>query len=274
VSRLPGHPPTGLHSDVMLRCAMHQRTMGLGQTSSSFGEGGIEKRLRALSQLTEISGRRVLDIGCANGADTVRLAEHFDRVDAIDIEPERLADFRRAVAGSHLASKITIAEMAAESLDFAAETFDAVTTIEVLEHVRDLDRSIAEVHRVLKPGGRFLITSPNRLFPFETHGFLIGGRRYPPARGPFLPWVVPLHTRLADARTFTAGGLTRKIERVGFRRLGKTYIMPPFDRSRVGRQVRPLTDRIERSPLRIFGMALVLVFTKLPTVPPDPRLSH
>jgi 2-polyprenyl-3-methyl-5-hydroxy-6-metoxy-1,4-benzoquinol methylase len=92
---------------------------------------------------------------------------------------ERLADFRRAIDGSHLASKVTIAEM-------AAETFDAVTTIEVLEHVRDLDRSIAEVHRVLKPGGRFLITSPNRLFPFETHGFLIGGRRYPPARGPLL----------------------------------------------------------------------------------------
>ena len=47
--------------------------------------------------------------------------------------------------------------------------------------------------------------------------------------------------------------------------------MLPFGRSRVGRQVRPVTDRIERSPLRIFGMALVLVFTKMPTVEPDPH---
>jgi SAM-dependent methyltransferase len=239
------------------------RSLGLGGQSSSFGERGISKRLRALNGLTPLEGGRLLDVGCADGNYTMRLAADFDSVDAVDVEPVRLEEFRAAVAGTPLAGKIRIAEMSAEQLDFADNTFDAVTTIEVLEHVTDLERAIAEIQRVLKPGGRFLITSPNRYFPLETHGFLVNGRRHPPLHGPFLPWVVPLHNRLADARSFTVRGLTAVIERHGFDRIGYTYIMPPFDRSSIGRHLRPILDTVERSPMRFFGMALVLAFRKV-----------
>jgi SAM-dependent methyltransferase len=241
---------------------MHERNLGLGQHSSAFGEGGIRKRLTALASLTELTGERLLDVGCANGSYTMRLAERFDRVDAVDVEPERLEEFRETIAGTPLEAKITVQHMSADALEFADDTFDVVTTIEVLEHVNDLDRAIAEIHRVLKPGGRFLVTTPNRLFPFETHGFIVRGKRYRPAAGPFLPWIVPLHTRLADARCFTAGGLTRQVEAAGFCSAGHTYVMPPFDRSKVGRVVKPVTEAMEHSRLKVFGMALVLAFTK------------
>ncbi|ADB31789.1 Methyltransferase type 11 [Kribbella flavida DSM 17836] len=239
------------------------RALGLGAHRSNKGDRGVEKRITALAGLTELSGGRLLDVGCGDGTYTRRLAAGFDHVTAVDVEPERLAVFRSEVAGTELAGKLVIRQMPAEQLDLPDASFDVVTTIEVLEHVRDLDASLAEIHRVLVPGGRFLITSPNRWFPFETHGFFVLGKRRPPRYGPFLPWIVPLHRRLADARSFTVRGLSRQIEAQGFRLVGVDYIMPPFDRSGLGGRIRPLTDGIERSRLSFFGMALILVLEKV-----------
>ena len=240
------------------------RALSHGAKSSSFGDRGVVKRLTALSRLTELTGEHLLDVGCADGTYTMRLADGFQRVDAIDIEEERLADFRRAISGTPFEDRISVHNMSADKLLFDDGTFDAVTTIEVLEHVGDLDASLREIHRVLVPGGRFLITSPNRWFPFETHGVMFrrGGRRHPSWHAPGLPWVPPLHRRMSDARAFTVHRLGARIQRIGFDLVGSGYIMPPFDRSPVGRRIRPLTDAVERSPLQFFGMALVLAFRK------------
>ena len=239
--------------------SMDPRAISIGSKSSNKGERGVTKRLRALGALTELTGVRLLDVGCADGTYTRRLAGGFERVDAIDIERERLDDFR-AVLVATPNDRITVAEMSADNLEFDDGSFDMVTAIEVLEHVGDLDRTLDEIHRVLRPGGRLLVTSPNRWFPFETHGVLIGGRRRRPWMAPFLPWIPPLHRRWSDARAFTVGGLSRQAGRHGFRLVASDYIMPPFDRNGIGRRIRPVTDAVERSPLSFLGMALVMVF--------------
>jgi ubiquinone/menaquinone biosynthesis C-methylase UbiE len=235
--------------------------LGLGK-SSAFGERGITKRLGALARWADLHGDRLLDIGCGDGAYTIRLADGFNRVDAIDIQADRLALFTEQIKGSAAADRITVSEMSATQLDYPDRTFDLVTSIEVLEHIEELDQALEEIQRVLKPDGRFAFTTPNRWFPFETHGFIYRGRRYPPARAPFLTWVGPLHRRLADARTFTAAELRQRLATAGFRTCSVDYIMPPFDRSRVGQRIRPITNLAERTPLRRFGMALVVTAEK------------
>lgn len=230
--------------------------LGLGK-SSAYGERGLVKRLDALAAQSPLSGRRLLDVGCGDGAYTVRLAEHFEHVDAIDIQPDRRRLFTERLGGHPMAARIEIRHMNVDDLAYDDATFDLVVAIEVLEHVVDLDRALREIHRVLRPGGRFAFTTPNRWFPFETHGVLLRGRRYPPARAPFVTWVAPVHRMVADARTFTATDLRRRLAAAGLRTQAMGYIMPPFDRSPLGRRVRGLTDRIERTPLRVFGMALV-----------------
>jgi SAM-dependent methyltransferase len=145
---------------------------------------------------------------------------------------------------------------------FEDATFDMVTAIEVLEHVADLDGTLAEVHRVLRPGGRFCVTTPNRWFPFETHGPVIAGKRRRSWVAPGLPWVAPLHRRWSDARAFTKGGLSRQAASHGLTLVGVEWMMPPFDRNGLGKRIRPFTDWVERGPLAFFGMALVLVFEK------------
>jgi ubiquinone/menaquinone biosynthesis C-methylase UbiE len=236
------------------------RPLGSGLGSSAFGERGVAKRLAALGRHTALTGRRLLDVGCGDGTYTMRLAGAFEQIDAIDIQPDRLEVFRQRLATDPVAAaKITVRRLSVIDLDFPDRCFDLVTAIEVVEHVDDLDRALRQVRRVLVPGGRFALTTPNRWFPFETHGFLVRGRRYPPSRGPFLPWLVPLHRRLADARSFTARSLSGQLRRSGLEPVAVDYLMPPFDRSGFGRRIRPVTDAIERSPLKFFGMALVVV---------------
>jgi len=135
---------------------------------------------------------------------TIRLTEGYAKVDALDIEPLRLGDFRAAIAGTPLEGRITIAEASASRLDFPDGVFDTVTAIEVIEHVVELCAVLDEVHRVLKPGGWLLITTPNLFFPFEQHGFKLHGTWHPPSHFPFLTWIPPLHDRLAEPRVFTA----------------------------------------------------------------------
>jgi SAM-dependent methyltransferase len=239
--------------------------LGYGdRCGSAYGERGLTKRLDALAMLHPLRGHRLLDLGCGPGSYTTRLAPGFDQVDAVDIEPERLSDFRTSLQGTPLEHKIRIGLTEPSRLDFEDATFDIVTAIEVLEHVVELDTVLDEIHRVLQPGGWFLMTSPNRWFPFEQHGFNAFGHYHPPSHFPFLTWIPPLHDRLAGPRVFTRTTLSRSLSEHRFRVNAVTWLMPPFDRSRVGTIVRPMTERAERSPLRVFGSTLVAAATKRP----------
>jgi SAM-dependent methyltransferase len=239
------------------------RPLGLGNVhGSALGPRGISKRLGALGRFTSLNGDRLLDVGCASGEYTEELARGFTSTDAIDIEPERLGIFDKRLADHGIAHRISISQMSAENMSFRDEIFDAVTAIEVLEHIPRLDLALDEIHRVLRAGGRFMVTGPNRFFPFETHGVIVGDTRYPGTRAPFLPWIPPLHRRMADARNFTITSLRRRVEPHGFRTVGWTRLMPPFDRSRLGKRLRSTTDRLERTPIGVLGVTVVMVFER------------
>jgi ubiquinone/menaquinone biosynthesis C-methylase UbiE len=102
---------------------------GFGNKSSAFGERGPSKRVDALARRTDPRGDRLLDMGCGDGAYTIRLAGGFNRVDAIDVQAGPLALFADRIEGGLAARCITIAEMSAAKLDYPDDTFDLVTSI-------------------------------------------------------------------------------------------------------------------------------------------------
>lgn len=103
---------------------------------------------------------RVLDVGCGGGA----LAEEFARlgfvVTGVDPSAESLTAARRHAW--EVALPVTYEQATGEALPFADAAFDVVYCCDVLEHVADLPRVIAETARVLKPGGVYLFDTINR----------------------------------------------------------------------------------------------------------------
>ncbi|CAN5837595.1 hypothetical protein BH24ACT3_BH24ACT3_05130 [soil metagenome] len=225
---------------------------------------GIGRRIELMESIWPLRGERLLDLGCGNGSYTTAMADGFDQIVGVEIEPVRLAEFRAQLQGRTDAGKFKLRQQGGEHLDDPDGSFDVVTAIEVLEHVDELEATVRQVARVLRPGGASLVTVPNRGFPFETHSFMIRGRERRSKWFPFVPWVGPLHRRISTARNFRPGDLRRLILPAGFAEVGTTYLMPPLERWGPGRHLRGPVERLERTPLRTFGVSVVAAYRRLP----------
>ena len=112
------------------------------------------KRVDILIQQMEASNHhRVLEVGV--GAGNVLERVKSDRRIGIDLSEFLLAKARRRLPG------VPLLRMDAQSLAFEDDTFDRVYCTEVLEHVPDPRRVVAEMRRVLKPEGIAVISVPN-----------------------------------------------------------------------------------------------------------------
>ncbi len=105
-------------------------------------------------------GRRVLDLGCAGGFMAEAMAARGASVTGIDPASRAVAAARTRSRGT--GSGIDYLVAMGEHLPFPRASFDTVVCVDVLEHVRDLDAVIAEIGRVLQPGGLFLFDTINR----------------------------------------------------------------------------------------------------------------
>ena len=101
-----------------------------------------------------------------------------------------------------------------EQLPFAQGYFDLVLSHEVIEHVQDDRQALAEMVRVLRPGGRLVLFCPNRGYPFETHGIYWRGR-YHFGNIPLVNW---LPRRWRDRLAPHVGVYTRRDLSSPFRR--------------------------------------------------------
>lgn len=152
--------------------------------------GQIERGRRTAGQLAELSplrGARVLDLGCQTGALAVALCEKGARVTGVDIDAAlvRGAEIRARCHG--VCAEFRVAR--AEALPFEDESFDLVTFIDVIEHVENASRALAEIARVLRPGGQVYIQGPNRFSPrwffSDPHYRMFGISVLPPSLGRF-----------------------------------------------------------------------------------------
>ncbi len=103
-----------------------------------------------------VAGKRVLDLGCGTGRHTLALVQAGARITALDQSPEMMAIARRKLEG-HPVEWVT--HSLPDPLPFQEETFTLVVAGLVVEHVADLPGLLKEVVRVLRPGGRFVLSA-------------------------------------------------------------------------------------------------------------------
>lgn len=110
--------------------------------------------------LSFADGETLLELGCGVGAQTKQILRRWPRANvvALDRNPGYLAAAADCLREEIAARKARLVGADAESLPFGPDSFDAVITVWVLEHVSRPGRILAEAIRVLKPGGRVILT--------------------------------------------------------------------------------------------------------------------
>ena len=137
--------------------------------------------------------RRILDVGCGTGTMLTYLAS-YGKAQGVDIDEEAIGYCReRGLTDVRLGS--------AETLPFEDGSFDLVTALDVVEHLDDDAAALREIHRVLRPGGKLLMTVP-------AHPFLWGDQDE-----------VNLHKR-----RYVASEVRDRLTATGFEVLRLTYI--------------------------------------------------
>lgn len=111
----------------------------------------LEPYILDFAAFSDTHGLRVLEIGVGLGADHQRFAEAGADLWGIDLTERAVEHTRRRLAAFGLTSHLAVGD--AEHLDFPDDSFDLVYSWGVLHHSPDTPKAIAEVWRVLKPGG-------------------------------------------------------------------------------------------------------------------------
>jgi len=168
---------------------------------SGWRKGGEERmRFRAASRLARVpAGAAVLDIGCRDGGLRRWLLPGV-RYQGMDITPE--------FAGPDI-----VIRDVSDGIPFADGAFDHVFCIEVLEHVPNPFGALAEMHRVLRPGGVLVLSVPN---PYHVKELIWNLLRIPDRQGHLYGWTRQTMTRLAEMNGFRLDGFAG------------TYLHPPI----------------------------------------------
>ncbi len=110
----------------------------------------------------------VLEVGCGPGTMFGDfLAAGFTQVHGIDVSPEMIRQARQRIAGHPLRDRCDLRIADVEQLPYGNESFDAVVAMGVLEYLPTYSRALLEIRRVLRRGGRVVLTVPNRASPYH-----------------------------------------------------------------------------------------------------------
>ncbi|TVQ45561.1 MAG: 3-demethylubiquinone-9 3-O-methyltransferase [Gammaproteobacteria bacterium] len=118
----------------------------------------VPGRLSWFDRQIDWDGKAVLDLGCAGGFMAEALHARGAAVTGIDPAEQAIAAARAHAGDRAIRYDVGVGE----ALPYPDASFDAVVCVDVLEHVSDLAQVLAEVARVLRPGGLFLFDTINR----------------------------------------------------------------------------------------------------------------
>ena len=122
---------------------------------------GIDKgwRRKALAELKSIQPRNILDVATGTGDVAIMAAKRLnpESITGIDISEKMLEHGREKVKAAGLEHKITLLKGDSETISAPAASFDAVTVAFGVRNFQHLEAGLAEIFRVLRPGGKLVV---------------------------------------------------------------------------------------------------------------------
>jgi ubiquinone/menaquinone biosynthesis C-methylase UbiE len=147
------------------------RSSRLGQITDA-----LEEQL-LFELVSPVAGKTLLDVGCGDGELGSELARHGAIVTGLDTDPAMIAAARRRIEMTPMLMRLVEGQV--ESLPFEDGAFDLVVAVTVLCFVHDAKQAIAEMARVLKPGGRLVIGELGRWSLWSAYRRLRGWLGHP-----------------------------------------------------------------------------------------------
>lgn len=259
----------------------HTKFAHLGKPGSVFSLG-FRRRLVMVTNLVDFKNKTILDMGCGEGVWLAQFCTFTPPGSVFGSEYD--GEQVEALKDSQFLSSIgipssNIKHCPGEALAFADDFFDIVFQNEVLEHVKDDVQTLTECLRVLKPGGKLIIFTPNRGWPFETHGMFLYGKYYW-GNIPLLPWLPQqLYQKLAPhVRNYSNNELRCRIYEACISLTEKNphtecsvvyhqHVFPGFDGAVrrfgfLGKLMQRFFFLLEKTPLHHFGISHLIIIEK------------
>lgn len=116
-----------------------------------------------LSRVAKHLGREVLDAGCGYGELLDYLPAHVQSVTLLDRSPERLPRLEARLSCRVIEARFVLGDIGAGEVSLPSVAFDTVVMAALLEHLNSPGAALREVRRLLKPGGKLVLTTPTPL---------------------------------------------------------------------------------------------------------------
>lgn len=153
------------HGDGEIRKFFDDMSSGRNETINANPVINYEQLLRGRTvlDLLEVKpGERILDIGCGNARDIIFIVQMGAQVVGVDISEGMVKAAQEEVKSKSIKG-VTLQVGDATALDFSDAYFDKVLCSEVVEHIPNAAKAFSEMRRVLKTGGRLVISTPNKV---------------------------------------------------------------------------------------------------------------
>ena len=196
-----------------------------------FYQRRVEARM-VFPSLTNIKGKRILDIGCGDGIFDIEMARRGARIEALDLSNSALERAIWRVKQLGLTGNINFIHGDATHLPYRDSTFDIVISNCVLEHIPDDQQVIKEASRVLKNPGKVIITVPREFDNWDR-----------------------ISVRLVKALLSTPGWLKKKVgsepvkQATSFRNY-VDLVLIPYDQVRIGYSEAEIEDKMNIAGLK------------------------
>jgi SAM-dependent methyltransferase len=240
----------------------HSEKAALRGEPSYVWRAGQDRRMQMIRQAAEERANGIVfEIGVGLGAYLSRLADHAQQAIGLDVEHERTRETHKFVD--------EVLCGVGEFLPFPDDSFDLILSNEVLEHVQNDVKSIQEMIRTLKPGGRLVIFCPNRGYPYETHGIYWHGN-YKFGNIPLVNYLPdPWRNKLVPhVRAYSRKQLKQLFAGLPVKFIQKSIIFGAYDniiarKPVVGKILRSILQFLEKTPFQVFGLSHFWVVEKL-----------
>lgn len=251
----------------------------LGKPGSIFSMG-FARRLDLVESKVDLKNKVILDMGCGEGVWLREFAKistpgsvygsEYDKeqVDLIHQKLSSSTDEERRKDRFLQIPLDNIRNCPGELLDFKDNFFDIVFQNEVLEHVQDDLKTLKECFRVLDNGGKLIFFTPNRGWPFETHGIFLNGKYYW-GNIPLLPWMPKfIYRKFAPhVRNYSNSDIRYLIKMSGGKIIYHSHVFSGFDGLAskygiIGKFVQRVFRILEKTPFNYFGISHFVIAEK------------